>query len=68
MPDFDGTGPSGKGPLTGRNRGRCRRSSNKANNIEEASESQKKFGFGRRRNIGECRRHRDQDRERRSGG
>jgi Family of unknown function (DUF5320) len=24
MPNFDGTGPSGQGPLTGRRRGRCR--------------------------------------------
>ena len=24
MPNFDGTGPSGKGPSTGRGRGRCK--------------------------------------------
>ena len=26
MPNFDGTGPMGKGPLTGRGRGGCRKS------------------------------------------
>jgi len=68
MPDFDRTGPSGKGPLTGRKRGRCRRSSNKTNKIEEASDSGKRFDFGRgRRNNGECRRRGDQGWERRSG-
>ncbi|HSL88408.1 MAG TPA: DUF5320 domain-containing protein [Ignavibacteriaceae bacterium] len=47
MPNLDGTGPQGQGPLTGRRRGRCRDS--------EKSEAQQKaeksgeviYGLGR---------------------
>ena len=38
MPRFDGTGPNGLGPMTGRGMGKCRRS------LEERG---CRFGFGR---------------------
>lgn len=45
MPNLDGTGPEGKGPLTGRRRGQCR---DKKNEDKESIE-RKNFVFGRRR-------------------
>ena len=61
MPDYDGTGPSGEGPLTGRKRGRCGVSMSKQNNKEDASGSARGFGFHRGRgNYGRGRRRGEQ--------
>jgi Family of unknown function (DUF5320) len=51
MPDFDGTGPLGEGPLTGRRKGRCRGSKSKQNEQQKNPESKTNetgFGKGRR--------------------
>jgi hypothetical protein len=64
MPDFNGTGPEGKGPLTGRKRGKCRKSSNESDKKEEV----KSFGFRRGRgNNGRGRRRRGEGPEQRPG-
>ncbi len=69
MPDFDRTGPSGKGPLTGRKRGRCLESWSKQNKKEEDSGSERRFGFRRgRRNNGGGRRRGQDGAGRRPGG
>ena len=48
MPGFDGKGPEGKGPLTGRRRGNC---SDSENTVEQKTESAKSgeevMGVGR---------------------
>jgi hypothetical protein len=69
MPHFDGTGPSGKDPLTGRKKGRCRESLNEQNRKEEDSNSAIKFSFrrGRGNNDG-SRRRRGQGLGQRWGG
>ncbi|HET55500.1 MAG TPA: hypothetical protein ENN33_09830 [Ignavibacteria bacterium] len=45
MPNLDGTGPEGRGPLTGRKRGRCR---DKDSSIKESTEKDD-FVYGRGR-------------------
>jgi len=40
MPRFDGTGPQGKGPMTGRKMGKC-------SNDNSQNDSTPRFGFGR---------------------
>ena len=54
MPDFNGTGPSGKGPLTGRKRGKCRGSLSEKNKEEDDKGLGRRVGFqsGRRHNGG----------------
>ncbi|MDZ7626712.1 MAG: DUF5320 domain-containing protein [Ignavibacteriaceae bacterium] len=50
MPNFDGTGPSGQGPLTGRRRGRCRDTKTaKTEKLEIKTVENKEttYGFGR---------------------
>ena len=47
MPDFDGTGPEGKGPSTGRKRGKCRGSSSEPNKKDDGPGSGRRFGFRR---------------------
>ncbi|MDZ7623712.1 MAG: DUF5320 domain-containing protein [Ignavibacteriaceae bacterium] len=50
MPNFDGTGPSGQGPLTGRRRGRCRDTQTaKTEKLEIKTVENKEttYGFGR---------------------
>ena len=50
MPNFDRTGPHGKGPVTGRGRGRCRgdRSNKLENNGEQNAENNDAiYGLGR---------------------
>jgi hypothetical protein len=52
MPNFDGTGPEGRGPLTGRRRGRCRdEKTNQTEKLDIQTDSTGKsiFGFGRSR-------------------
>jgi len=61
MPGFNGTGPSGKGPMTGRGMGKCRPQGNADKSKEASAGSNKKsstglfgrgrglFGLGRRR-------------------
>lgn len=51
MPDLDGTGPLGKGPLTGRRRGRCGKSKSKQNEepvVPNSDAGDTGFGRGRR--------------------
>ncbi len=67
MPDFNGTGPSGKGPLTGRKRGKCRGSWSEKNKEEEDKGLEKSFQSGRRHNGG-GRRNGHGGAGRRSGG
>lgn len=45
MPNLDGTGPEGRGPLTGRKMGRCRDKDSSANQVNEKDE----FIYGRGR-------------------
>jgi len=48
MPGFDNTGPFGKGPLTGKRRGRCRGAQRMKNEQRNQDEDRIKFGRGRR--------------------
>jgi len=50
MPNLDGTGPQGKGSLTGRRRGRCRdnQTEKSENKSIENEETVYGFGLGRR--------------------
>jgi len=45
MPKLDGTGPKGKGPMTGRGLGNCRPNSNNQANVD----NQRGSGLGRGR-------------------
>ena len=58
MPDYDGTGPQGKGSLTGGKRGRCREASSEQNKRDDVSGSGRRCGFrrGGRSNRNERRR------------
>jgi len=68
MPDYDRTGPSGEGPLTGRKRGRCGGSLSEQNKKEDDSGSGRRFGFRRSRgNNGRGRRRGEQGSGRRPG-
>ncbi|MGD8781199.1 MAG: DUF5320 domain-containing protein [Ignavibacteria bacterium] len=49
MPNFDRTGPQGKGPLTGRRRGRCAGNKKVENSEEEKSNSKEEVFYGRGR-------------------
>lgn len=57
MPNLDGTGPEGKGPMTGRRRGKCRDSEkNRDQNKNEygmgrGRRGRGSFGRGRRRGF-----------------
>ena len=54
MPNLDGTGPQGKGPLTGRRRGQCRNDQNE-NSEKKSIENEETiygFGFGRKSRSG----------------
>lgn len=47
MPNLDGTGPQGQGPLTGRRRGRCK-DSEKSEALKKTEESREAiYGLGR---------------------
>jgi hypothetical protein len=54
MPNLDGTGPQGKGPLTGRRRGRCRDKESEKLKTEplENNENVLGSGLGRRQHGG----------------
>lgn len=41
MPNFDGTGPTGKGPMTGRGGGNCVRRKGQANNLQTLENREK---------------------------
>ncbi|MBU2492959.1 MAG: DUF5320 family protein [Bacteroidetes bacterium] len=47
MPNLNGTGPEGKGALTGRRRGRCRESQIENSENQTADEKELKIGLGR---------------------
>lgn len=50
MPNFDGTGPTGQGAMTGRRRGRCRDSKNDVSekNAEQSNKNEEViYGLGR---------------------
>ncbi len=47
MPGFNGTGPEGKGPLTGRRLGRCNPDNNKSNTDNPESDFPANAGRGR---------------------
>jgi hypothetical protein len=49
MPGFDGTGPQGMGPFTGRRRGRCVMPQPQAGSVQdaEATERTPVYGLGR---------------------
>jgi len=54
MPNLDGTGPQGKGPLTGRRRGRCR--DNQTTQVEKSENTsieyrEDVYGLGRGRRL-----------------
>ena len=62
MPDLDGTGPLGKGPLTGGRRGRCRGSRKDDNTTETSEFYTRGRGYWRgKRNKGERKRYREQN-------
>jgi hypothetical protein len=46
MPNFDGTGPQGKGSLTGRRRGRCRDNENSNQQDQSAENKEIIYGIG----------------------
>ncbi len=65
MPNLDGKGPQGKGPLSGRRRGHCRdnQTEKSGNKSIENEETGYEFGFGRKSrdsNRGRGRRGRNQ--------
>lgn len=47
MPNLNGTGPEGKGALTGRRRGRCRESQIENSENQTVDEKELKIGLGR---------------------
>ncbi|WP_340112284.1 DUF5320 domain-containing protein [Maribellus mangrovi] len=71
MPGFNGTGPKGEGPLTGRRQGRCREEDQETTQLEDNSTHRRGFrmrfrtneqdemkGQGRNRAFGSGRRRR----------
>lgn len=62
MPDMDGTGPLGKGPLTGGKKGRCRGSGKNHNTTGNSESYNGGRGYWRgKRNKGERKRYREQN-------
>lgn len=45
MPGFNGTGPEGEGPLTGRRQGRCREEDQETTQLEDSSKRRRGFRF-----------------------
>ena len=59
MPGLDGTGPQGKGPLTGRRRGKCvDKSESTGTQASNSPENERSFGLGRGQFGGRRRRRR----------
>jgi len=57
MPRFDGTGPQGNGPMTGRKMGRCFNNSEQQPNIQQDVQQpfcNRGFGMGIGRKQGRC--------------
>ena len=46
MPNLDGTGPKGKGPLTGRRRGLCRNKQDENSEKKSIENEETVYGFG----------------------
>ena len=47
MPNLDGTGPQGQGPLSGRKRGRCRGNEKTDSQNQSAENKEVIYGLGR---------------------
>lgn len=52
MPIFDGTGPQGNGPLSGRGRGKCNDKKTKRTGDSDNASQTPRFGRGRRMHEG----------------
>ncbi len=68
MPNLDGTGPMGQGPITGRKRGRCNDKQTEKSENKPLENKETKYGLGFRREFPKGNQVRGQgSRNRRSG-